>query len=162
MHGSNETPLELYAFLPRASLAPGIQLGPKLSLIRQKSEFGSVPGFGQALPIADLSEPIHFLHALQDWLSLHLVNFLTAEKVRAAFHHRHLQFRRKMLLNKGYILRVKLFLERFRSRRDHHATSAANGRNQIGQRLSCARSGFHQQMTLLLKSFLHQLRHAQL
>src|SRR2546428_7501034 len=162
MHGSNETPLELYAFLPRASLAPGIQLGPKFSVIGQKSEFRSVPGLSHAFPIADLGEPIHFLHALKDGLAFHLADFFTAEKIRAALHHRHLQFGRKMLLYKGYILRVKLLLERFRSRRDHHATPAANGRNQIGQRLSCARARLDQQVMLLTKSFLDELRHAQL
>ena len=155
MHRGNKTPFELHAFLSGASLAPGVQLGPQLALIRQKGELRPVPSLRQAFPIANLREPIQFFDALQDRLAFHLVNFMPAKEIRAAFHHRHFQFRRKMLLHKGHILGEKLFLKRLRGRRNHHSSPAANSGDQIGQRLPGARSGFHKQMTLFMKSFLH-------
>ena len=160
VHRRNEASLELHAFLPGASFAPGVQPRPQVRLVGQKAQFRPVAGLGQAPPVANLANQSSLFQAPQYRLPLHLVNLMPAEEVRAAFHHRYFQFGGKMLLHKRHIFGVELFLQRLGRRGDHHAAPTANGGYQIGQRLARSRSCFHQQMSLFAEGVLDQLGHA--
>ena len=95
-------------------------------------------------------KPVHFVETLQRGLVGHAVDFFAAQKIAAALHHGHFQFRREIFLQKRNVLLEKLLLQRFRGRRNHHAPPAANRGNQVRQRFARAGPGLDNQVALFL------------
>ena len=107
-------------------------------------------------------KPVQFVEAFQRGLAGHAVDFFPAQEISAPLHHGHFQFGREIFLQKRNVLLEKLFLQRFRGRRNHHAPPAADRGNQVRQRFARAGSGLDNQMPLFLERGLHQFRHLQL
>src|SRR6266852_3543687 len=162
LHRGDEAFPELRALLPRAGVPARVHPRPQLRIVRQKRKLRAIPGLRQLRPILDLPELLHFLHAFEHRLVRHLVQLRAAQKIRPPLHHRDLQLRREVLLQKRNVFLVQLFLQRLRCCRNHHPPPAANRRQQIRQRLSRSGSRFHHHMVMLFERVVHQLRHLQL
>ncbi len=102
-----------------------------------------------------------------------VVEFFAAQIIVAAFHVADGEpsvrtiaartcFSKQGLLQERNVLVEKLFLQILGAGRDDHALAGANDWHQIGERLSCARTGFHDQVPLFFKCLLDGLRHLQL
>ena len=111
VHGGDKAAIELRAFLAGAGLAARVEPRPQFGAVRQKIQFRAVACLRQPFPIANLREPVQLLEALEHRLPFHLMQFLPAQEIRAALHHRHFQLRREMLLQKGDVLGVQLLLQ---------------------------------------------------
>src|SRR6476659_6153115 len=86
MHRCEEASLELLALLPAAQVAPGIHLGPRRAVFRERFDFGTIAGDRRFLPLTDDLEVGDFLQSPEHGLSLGIVDFLAANKVRAPLH----------------------------------------------------------------------------
>src|SRR5712691_9203820 len=90
------------------------------------------------------------------------MDFLAAQKISAALHYRDFQVGCEMFLNERDVLAEKLFLEGFGCGGNHHATPAAQRRNQIGKRLSGAGAGLDDNMAMALESIVDDFSHLKL
>src|ERR1700688_589160 len=88
VHGGDEALVEVIALLSGAGVTPGIEAGPEIGIVRKKSQFAAVPGFGEFGPFANLAESVNLLEAFQQRLMGHLIDAGVAEKIRTALHHR--------------------------------------------------------------------------
>ncbi len=162
VHGGDETLLKFGALLAAAEVAARVDAVPEFRVVGKKRELAAIAGFGQLAPVANLREPVDFVHAFQDGLAFHLMHFLPAQKIGAALHQRRLQVGREVLLQEGNILLEELLLQRFRGGGDHHAPAAANRRNQIGERLAGAGARLDHDMLMVLEGFFDDPRHFEL
>ena len=162
VHCGDEAILEFGALLAGAGIAPRVEPMPQIGVIGQKIQLSAIASLRQFLPVANLREPVHLIHALQHLLSGHHMHFVPAEKIVSPLHQRHFQFRRKMFLQEGNVLVEELLLERFRGRGNHHAPPAAYCRQKIRERFPGSSARFDQRMLVLGKSFLDNFRHLEL
>ncbi len=140
--------IELRAFLTRTRVAARVEPLPQIGIVRQKIEFRAVARFRHFFPVANLVEPVQFIQALQHGLVGHPVHFFAAQEIPAPLHHRHFQPRREMFLEKRNVLFVKLLLQGFCGRGNHHGAPAADRGDQVRQRFPRAGAGLDDQVAL--------------
>ena len=172
-HFSDEAALPLAALLPDAGVGARIQLVPERAGLGKFGQFRAVAGRGRLLPRGDGAVLLDLLQPAEHRLVGKVVEFFAAQIIVAAFHvadgkpsvrtiAARTCFSKQRLLQERNVLVEKLFLQILGAGRDDHALAGANHRHQIGQRLSCARAGFHDQVPLFFKCLLDRLRHLQL
>ena len=94
-----------------------------------------------------------------------VIKFLATQIIVATFHVADREpgagsrFSIQRLLQKRNILVEELFLQILRPRRNNHSLAGADYRQQVGQRFSGTRTGFHNQVAFFLQRLLDCLRH---
>ena len=111
LHGGQETLIEVRALLAGAGVAPRIHARPQIRIVREKRQLTAVARFREFRPVADLLERVDFFHPFQHGLVGYLMELRKAQEVRSPLHHRHSQVGRKVLLQKGNVFLVELFLQ---------------------------------------------------
>ncbi len=132
MHQRNEAALVIRALLAGAEIGARIHLGPRRAGFGQRFDFGPVAEFGGLFPFADGLEIRHFLQTGEHWLLIHVVDFLAAGVVGAAFHVADFEWPRKVLLQERNVLEKELLLQVLGAGGDYDALARKQRWNQVG------------------------------
>jgi len=151
------------AILARAGVAPRVQPGPQIRVIRQKCQLGAVSGLGHFRPILDLAERIQLFHSLEQRLVHRLVQFRNAQEnwiglssLRPSGLARNVSAERECPSGRAVPAAIFVAVE-ITTRRPLQIAG-----KRYRQRLPCPRARFHDGVMMRFERIVHHLRHLQL
>ncbi len=161
-HLGHEAVVEARTLGPDAVLARRGDVGPERQVLGQVFHFGAVARLGVARPLVDQLDDAGVLARVDRGALLQRVEAVEAQVVPASFHIGRGERHAKRLAQDGEILEVDLLLEVLRAGGNEDALPAENRRNQVRERLSCARAGFGEQNAALVEDVGNGGRHFKL